>query len=285
MKDRFGQENVILHETGGESLYYTFSHFDRAGGCVHAVTTRLGGASQGKWASLNLGFAAGDDPRAVKKNRSLVCRSLGFDLASWTNARQAHTDSIRIVDDYDRGRGSVDPKEAFPATDGMLTNKENVLLAVFFADCVPLLFYDPKKKVIGAVHAGWRGTAAKIAGKAAAMMVSSFSSRPEDLLVGMGPAIGPCCYEVDNPVAKAFENWSQTDGFLLPTGQDKWNLDLLEANRQLLIKRGVLSKNIQKVKMCTACRNDLFFSHRKEEGKTGRLASVIALTSKEHESK
>jgi hypothetical protein len=202
---------------------------------------------------------------------------MDLSLDAWTNGRQQHTNHIERVLAEDRGRGAFSSDNCFPATDGLITDEPGILLAGFFADCTPILLLDPVQPAIAVVHAGWKGTALDIAAKAVEEMVLAFGSDPKDILAGIGPSIGPCCYEVDEPVIQQFKDSRFGDCLKPGLAPDKANLDLVEANRQRLIHAGVHAENIQTIPLCTACRTDLFFSHRKEQGRTGRLAAVIAL--------
>jgi polyphenol oxidase len=213
----------------------------------------------------------------VRSNRKLICKSMGLTLDDWVNARQQHTDHIERVYLDDRGRGAHSSEDCFPGTDGLVTNEPGILLAAFFADCVPLLMLDPRNRAVGVIHAGWKGTAQKIAAKGVKKMADEFGTQPDDVLIGIGPAIGPCCYEVDEPVIQQFPADLFGDCLLPAKQEGKAFLDLAEANRYQLILAGVRPEHIETMALCTCCHTDWFFSHRKENGRTGRLAAVIAL--------
>ncbi len=270
-------DDIIWYKSENGLTLIQFDHFNRTGLVEHGLTTRIGGFSKGSWTALNAGYMAGDQDEHVRENRRMISESMGMSLNDWINGGQRHTDCIEQVGVLDRGRGAYSAKTCFPATDGLMTNEAGVLLAVFYADCVPLLFLDPKKRAIAAVHAGWKGTAKHIGMKTVDKMKNAYGADPGDILVGIGPAIGPCCYEVDDPVIRSFE-----DGFSGPClhpAQDpgKAFLDLWAANYQQLVCAGVLPEHIQTVRLCTSCHTEWFYSHRKEKGRTGRLAGVIAL--------
>jgi YfiH family protein len=167
--------------------------------------------------------------------------------------------------------------EAISKTDALITNVPNLPLMLCYADCVPLLIADPKRKVVALSHAGWRGTVAAIAKKTVEKMTEEFGCQPADCLVGIGPSIGFCSYEVDDTVIselqRAFSWWAHV---VRPEGK-KWKLDLWQANAQQLIDVGVVRENIVISNFCTVCNRDLFFSHRAEKGQTGRMSAIIAL--------
>jgi YfiH family protein len=246
-------------------------------------TSRKGGKSGQPYESLNLGLHVGDSDDAVVSNRQRLAEELGVPFSSWTCAEQVHGNSIVIINSADRGKGRSNRADAIQAVDGLLTNERNLLLTAYFADCVPLYFYDPKLSVIGLAHAGWKGTVSCIAGEMIEQMKTQFGSNPEDIIAAIGPSIGQCCYEVDDVVA------NQVRRIIAPGGEiniaifekenNKYMLDLRESNRQILLKAGILPYHIELTRRCTSCQNELFYSHRKERGKTGRMAAWIGLRS------
>jgi len=240
------------------------------------MSLRRGGVSAGPWASLNVALHVGDDPAAVAENRRRLSLAAGFAPDAWTCAEQTHENRVKRVTAADRGAGRLARETAFPATDAMVTNEPGILLAAFFADCVPLLFLDPENLAVGVAHAGWRGTARGVARAVIAAMKEAFGTRPEQLLAAIGPSIGPCCYEVDETVARAVgvpEAVRKAGG----RANGRFMLDLKEANRQFMIKEGLAPNHIEVSRYCTRCRTDLFFSHRGEGGRTGRMAAFIGI--------
>jgi hypothetical protein len=264
-----GREAISLlqHETNGIRTY----QFETLAGqpLVHAVFTRLGGVSQGHFATLNVGGSVGDDEQAVAENHQRIYAALGLGAGQVVTTRQVHGNRVAIVDG--RQAGTV-----VPNTDGLATATPGLGLLLRFADCQPILLYDPEHHALGLAHAGWRGVAQGIARRAVEAMQEAFGSQPAALLAGLGPAIGPCCYTVGHEVAAAM-------GYVLPDwkaamelqGEDHWRLDLSAANAQLLAAAGVT--HIEQAGICTACRNDEFFSHRADGGRTGRFAVVACL--------
>lgn len=261
----------------GPIQFLVIPAFEATGLVVHAFTTRMGGFSSAPYRSLNMALHVGDDRRSVCFNRALVCRALDIDLTHLVTCRQVHGDVVRVVQEEDRGSGALE-EAGLPEADALVTGCSGVPLASFYADCVPLFILDPVRRVVALAHAGWKGTVLRIGGKVVEVMAERFGSRPGDCLAGIGPAIGPCCYEVDELVVEllreSFAGWNK---LVHPTGRGKWKLDLWEANRMTLIGAGLKPENITLAGLCTACRTDLFFSYRAEGGRTGRMASLLML--------
>ncbi|MNW25320.1 Laccase domain protein [compost metagenome] len=246
-------------------------------------TTRSGGTSRPPYHSLNCAYHVGDDPAAVLDNRIQIAGRLGFEAEAWTCGEQVHGTSIAVVTAEDRGKGFRDRASAFADTDGMITNVPGVLLTSFYADCVPLYFWDPVERVVGLAHAGWKGTVGQIALRMITSMEEQYGTARAHLRAAIGPSIGSCCYEVDEHVmrhirvleAESGGNGSWNQKVYYPTDAGKTMLDLKQCNRQIMMKAGILASNIECTTLCTSCRNDLFFSYRKENGLTGRMASWI----------
>jgi len=263
---------------GAEIPYLVFPHLAATGLLRHAFSTRRGGVSEAEYSSLNLGLHVGDSRDNVIANRRRFCTALGADLDDLVAARQEHTDNIAVVTPAERGRGACDQATALPATDALITGTAGIVLAVFSADCVPVLLLDPRRKVIGLVHAGWRGTVAGIAARTLRMMAAVFGTDPRDCLAGIGPSIGPCCYTVDLPVVQPLrERFDYWEELVRPAGPGQWQLDLWEANRRQLLDSGLAAANVVIGEACTSCRSDLFFSHRAAAGRTGRMAAAAVL--------
>lgn len=256
----------------GAIEYLEAEEMSSLGFVTHAFCTRRGGLSAGPFSSLNLGYRAGDRAEDVGRNRALVEEAFGILHGRLILMKQVHGDRIRVLD-----RNGPLP-EGLPECDGLITDRPNIALGVRTADCVPLLFVDRVRRIAGAAHAGWRGTALGIAAAMVETFANEFSSRREDLLAFIGPAIGPCCYQVDMPVFEAFSGRHNSDELLRPCPQQgRWMLDLPTANRLQIREAGVPSGNIVTSGLCTACREDLFFSHRAQRGRTGRQINLIML--------
>jgi len=240
---------------------------------THAFTTRFGGVSSGIFASLNLAHRTGDDPENVLENYTLVCRAIKITTNDIVCSNQVHGTHIRAVTHSDRCKLF---KASNHQADGLLTQAPGVALMIFVADCVPILLHDPVKNVIGAVHAGWRGTVSDIAGAAVRMMVSDFDSSPADIRAAIGPCISKCCYETDADVACALQAaLPETAIRCLTSRGDKYMTDLKEANRLLLAGAGL--RDIVISDECTSCSSDKYWSHRKTNGRRGSQAAVIMI--------
>jgi hypothetical protein len=263
-------EVILFTESNNSNVIYMTSQNI---GAAHAFTTRFGGKSSGIFESLNLGFRTGDDIANVRKNYDLICNTLGIAVDSIVCSNQVHGTFIRVATRDDRG-GLFTPTAH--QADGLLTNEPGVALMVFTADCVPILLYDPVKRVIGAVHAGWRGTAADIAGAAISKMTNEFDCSPADISAAIGPCISKCCYETDPDVAEALRGISVEIADKCVTGRgSKYMVDLKDANRLLLEQAGVC--DIAVSDECTACRSDKYWSHRQTKGQRGSQGAIISI--------
>ncbi|MDR1702916.1 MAG: peptidoglycan editing factor PgeF [Sporomusaceae bacterium] len=262
--------------------YGIFKHLEE-NGLKHGISTRLGGVSQAPYRSLNLGIGTKDAKEAIWRNRELFCEALGLDATQAVTTYQVHGDKVHVVTAADAGQKGVFPHTVLPDTDALITNVPGIPLMLFFADCVPIIIYDPVKKAVGVCHAGWKGTMANIAAKTLGMMQKEYGTNPCDCLAAVAPSIGPCCYEVDQVVIdsliKSFpaEIEPPTFAAMVTPKNEKWLLNLWEVNRIKLTESGILAKNIAVSSVCTACNTPLFFSHRAENGTTGRFGVVACL--------
>ncbi len=246
----------------------------------HFVSTRQGGVSQPPFDQLNLSYAVKDSAEAVRQNREILAQAVGFAVQQLCVPQQTHSSHVQVVTRMQAGQGATNYESGLAATDGLLTVSTDLCLLVFSADCVLTLLYDRKNHVAGAVHGGWRGTVKKIAAQASWLMQSQFGSAPEDIWVGIAPAIGVCCYEVGNEVADTFAtSFAYKDDYMKKNTQtDKYHLDLQGVTkRQLVEETGLLANQIEIMPICTACHADKFFSSRKGQGVTGRFAAGILL--------
>ena len=271
--------DMNLNESNGIQ-YLTFKEFEKFENIKHAFSTRIGGVSSGIYESLNLAFGRGDLDENVFENYNLMCDVLDILPESMVFSSQNHGVKIRRVTRYDRGEG-VFKERRYQSIDGLITNNKDVTLVTHFADCVPLFFYDPKKIAIGLSHAGWRGTVAKIGALTVKEFVKEFESDPKDIVAAIGPSIGPCCFEVS---ADVFEKFAS----LVELRQCKWyakrpngkyNINLWEINKQILIYAGIKEENISVARLCTCCFNEIFFSHRATKGQRGGLAAFMSICS------
>lgn len=268
--------------------FNSLSAFD---GLIHAVSTRHGGVSSGYLSSLNLGKTVGDDPENVEINHRRLAEALGVCRDDFTTTWQVH--SHRVLEAAKEHRGTL-----IGQADGIITNQVDLPLTQRFGDCTPILVYDPLHHAVGLAHAGWRGTVAGMASSLVQAMVAHYGSNPEELAAVVGPAIGPCCFEVGDEVVDAvWHAFPDTASVLRAPGgfslgdqssvdhsnhnsganghASRRHFDLWEANRWQLAQAGV--RQIEVAGVCTSCRRDLFFSHRGDHGRTGRFGVVVML--------
>jgi len=257
----------MYRENHNGVLMYRFPDLDGAG-VVHAVLTRQGGVSQGPFATLNLGHTVGDDLAAVEENHRRALSALGLDRSRVVSPYQVHSANVRLV-------GEAHIGTVQPATDGLLTTTPGVVLLFRFADCVPLLLFDPVRRAVGLVHAGWRGAARGVVPAAVAAFARYAGSKPRDLWAGIGPAIGPCCYQVGPEVAQAVAGACPEGAEVVQRRDDGLYLDLPGAVRAQLAAAGV--GQIAMSGLCTACHTEEWFSHRAERGRTGRFGTLVML--------
>ena len=257
--------------------YLTISSFEESGLVKHGFSTRIGGFSKAPYDTLNLGLKKDDDKATVMQNYRAICDALEIKLSDLVSSDQVHENDVYLVKKSDRGKG-ITKQSDIVAKDALITNEKNVALVTYYADCVPLFFLDTITPAIGLAHAGWRGTVKMIGQKTLYKMADVFGSNPKDILVGIGPCINKCCYEVDEPVVyefrKTFNYWEK---LVEKKSDNHWMLDLVLANRLQLENAGIDKSNISICEFCTSCRNDLFFSHRADDKKTGSLAAFIQL--------
>lgn len=259
---------MSLHDLGALRAF-RFESLSRPG-LTHALFTRRGGVSGGIWRSLNVGGTVGDDPEHVHENRRRMLTAVGRQPDSVFDVWQIHSSDVLVADGPRRGA----PIEK---ADGILTDRPDVTLVMRFADCVPVLMFDPERPAIGLVHAGWKGTVRKVVRNAVKQMAASFGTRPEALLVGLGPAVAGHHYPVGQEVVEAVRgSLGPHAEAVLASSNGQVTLDLWEANRRLLADEGVVQVEVSEI--CTACHLEDWYSHRGEAGKTGRFGAVIALT-------
>ncbi len=246
-----------------------FSNLINHEGITHYSSTRLGGFSTGYLSSLNLGYTVQDKTLNVTQNIELLAKSLQIEKSQFVFPKQTHSSNIGIV---------KSTKDVFPDTDALITNIPGIFISARTADCVPILIYDPVQKAISAIHSGWKGTAQRISQKTIALMQKEFGTNPADLMAGIGPSIGPEVYEVGTDVVDEFKRHFYQNHLFTPTADSiKFLLNLWEANKQILLESGVPDNQIEIAEMCTYTNADLFFSARRDKGKTGRLATGIML--------
>ena len=241
---------------------------------VHAFCTRRGGASQDEYKSLNMSFREGDEEFRVLQNWDRLATAFAIPMEQFLVVNQVHGDAIFVI----KSHGSYFSSREELNYDAIVTNRTNLVICIKTADCAPVFIVDKVKKVIAVVHAGWKGTALEISAKVIRLMQNQYGSLPENILAAIGPAIGRCCYEVDQATADAFRGLNNSEFFLQPVKKkDKLLLDLPEANRRQILAAGIPESNIEVSSYCTTCNQDMFFSHRGSGGITGRQINFMMI--------
>jgi polyphenol oxidase len=248
--------------------YFSFPSFDRVGS-RQAVFTRHGGVSQAPFSSLNFGYSVGDNREWAQENRRRAFDCVGRSPKTAPDIFQVHSDRVLKAFQHEA-------MQALPEADGWITDSPEFTLFLRFADCVPILLFDPVRHAIGIAHAGWKGTVAKIAARAVEALCWNYGSQPEDILAGIGPSIGPDHYTVGDEVVQAVRaSFGPQAETMLSHTPDQWQLDLWKANEMALREAGV--RQIESSRICTACHTEDWFSHRAEHGRTGRFGAMIWL--------
>lgn len=275
---KFGAE-AEKTEKGGVRIF-TFPRLGDTGVLRHAVSTRVGGISDGSYATLNMSYKVGDDPLAVSENRELLSKTIGMDLDRVVHVDQVHSDKVLELTAENTPFGGGSLGEA----DGLITKEKGIPIMILVADCLPVLFFDPKNQAVGLAHAGWRGTVSHVAAKTLLAMGEAFGTKPEDVRAALGPCIGSCCYEVGGDVRDEFAAvfpWGEE--VLQSHSSDRWKLDLSGANARQLLEVGMKEENLIRSGLCTVQNIELFYSHRAEaspEKPTGRVGVFMMLPSR-----
>lgn len=270
---------MVARDEGEKSrLIWRSKLLSEVRGVIHGVSTRLGGVSLPPFATLNLGLHTGDRADDVIENRRRFLERLGvaLDVSIW--AEQVHGAGVARVSGESAGRGARLYDDSIPGVDALVTTDPGLVLAANFADCVPILIASRDGRGVAIAHAGWRGTIAGVGPKSVEAL-EALGIAPRDLVVALGPSIQECCYQVSQELFDRFskEIGSEAVG---RTRSGRPALALSRANRKLLIGAGVASEAIEISSYCTACRTDLFFSHRAEKGVTGRIAAAIGVVNR-----
>lgn len=275
-----GREALAVYTAENGVTYLTFPGLERTGVVRHLFSTREGGVSEGIYRSMNLSYARGDEKEAVDENYRRIAEVLGSSGEDMVCSDQTHTDHIRLVTEKDRGKGVVKPKD-YTEVDGLITQEKGIVLCTFFADCVPLFFVDPVRRAIGLAHSGWRGTVQKIGRKTVEKMREAFGTDPEDVRAAIGPSICQDCYEVSEDVIeefrRAFPEERVWDSLFYRTKPGKYQLNLWEANRLVMLEAGIPAEQIEVTDICTCCNPDFLFSHRASHGRRGNLGAFMKL--------
>ena len=276
---RYKDERQIFREIEKEVPYLEYPLLTDTKIVHHGFSTRLGGVSQGCYASMNLSFTRGDDEAAVRENYHRIAKSIGVKCENMVLSQQTHTTNVRVVTEKDKGKGIVKPLD-YTDVDGMVTNIHGICLVTFYADCVPLYFVDPVQKAIGLSHSGWRGTVGKIGKETIRKMEEQYGSDPKDILAAVGPSICMDCYEVSEDVIlefkKNFEERYWKDLFYRKEN-GKYQLDLWKANEIIFKESGILPEHIAVTNVCTHCNSEILYSHRTSGDRRGNLAAFLAL--------
>lgn len=250
--------------------------FERSGLVRHGFTTRKGGVSLAPFDSLNLNRRRGDDPKIVRRNYELMCEAIGVPLEALVLVNYEHGARVHRVGLSDRGKGITRPTD-LPKCDGLITDEPGVALLTLHADCMGVFLLDPVRACIGVCHAGWKGVAAGMGRSMVRAMAEAFHSEPRDLLCGISAHIRACCFEVDEPVARVFSDTFGADA-VLEQGGRKPTVDLEACMLASLLGEGVGEANVTVQGECTCCGPESYFSHRRDKGRTGSMASVMMLT-------
>lgn len=276
---RTGSEEVLKEERSGDVVYLRFPMLDETGCVLHGFSTRLGGVSKEHLSGMNLSFSRGDEEENVRENYRRIADAIGFSVSDLVCSDQTHTTNVRVVTEEDRGKGFARKKD-YTDTDGLITNVPGLVLATFYADCVPLYFVDPVKKAIGLSHSGWRGTVGKMGKVTVEAMKREYGSRPEDIVAAIGPSICQECYEVSEDVILEFQKHFEKSYFeelYYKKENGKYQLNLWKANELVLEEAGILKEHISVTDICTCCNPTLLYSHRASKGRRGNLAAFLSL--------
>lgn len=277
---RHQKDRQMKRNRAGELEYLTFPLLEETGMVRHLFSTRLGGISEGIYASMNLSYTRGDRKEAVDENYRRIAGVLGCQAGDIVCSDQTHTTNLKTVGREDGGKGITRPRD-YHDVDGLLTNEPGIVLATFYADCVPLYFVDTKRRAIALAHSGWRGTVARMGRCVVEKMKEVYGTDPADVAAAVGPSICQACYEVSEDVAEAFKEEFRKPGqeqeILLSKGGGKYQLDLWRANEIVLTEAGILSSRIQVTDLCTCHNSAYLFSHRASQGRRGNLGAFLGL--------
>lgn len=262
-------------------VYFTFEGLEKTGIVKHCFSSRLGGVSKEHLGTMNLSYTRGDEKENVDENYWRIAQVLVCKVDDIVCSDQTHTTNVRKVTVKDKGKGVVRPRD-YSDIDGLITNEPGIVLATFYADCVPLFIVDPIHRAIGLSHSGWRGTVNRMGAVTLQEMEKAYGTKPKDVFVAIGPSICQDCYEVSRDVADAFrEEFSEqaTDERLVyQKNEEKFQLNLWYANECVFRDVGVPREHIEVTDICTCCNPDILFSHRASKGMRGNLGAFLMLT-------
>ncbi len=250
--------------------FWKSKRFSELSWLSHGVTERTGGVSLTPFTSLNLGLHVGDAAEIVCRNRERVATAVGLNLTRMVCAEQVHGSQVAVITGNDAGRGATTTESAISGVDALVTGESDLLLTLFFADCLPVLLADTERHVVAVAHAGWRGLIGGVLENTLERMAQQFGSRPQSVIAAIGPGVSPCCFEVGAEVAAHFPT-----SLIHRQGNEKPHVDLPGAARLRLIDAGIPADRIDGADLCTTCYTERFFSHRREQGRTGRMGAFI----------
>ncbi len=255
--------------------YITIPHWLEQGVNI-GFSTRNSGVSQPPFYSLNMGLHVGDRQESVIRNRQQFMSVLGIGLDRVVCCQQVHGSNVACINGEQAGRGAENYDTSLPGIDAMITSTPGIMLAAFYADCIPVFFFDPVKRAVAIAHSGWKGTMNRIVVNTLQSMVEGLGCEPFDIEVFIGPGIGRCCFQIQPDLSeKVSKVFPEFDGIMDRNREIYWDLRL--TNRNILIEAGINPVKIIDCGLCTSCRTDMFYSHRKEHGKTGRMMAAIGL--------
>jgi len=273
-------ENEVKLVTLNDVPVLMAENINNSGGAECFFSTRLGGVSSGSYGAMNLNlFKTNDNVPNARKNFNIFCNAVSISIDSLVAGREKHTNNIAIVDKSSLLSDFFDRDKYQDHIDGIITQDSDITLFAYGSDCMLFMFFDPSKRVVAAVHAGWKGSLNGIVPKAVKIMVDEFQCSPTDILVALSPSIGHCCFEVDEPVKLLFEDYDGSFSKHISYRQEKnkYHIDLLRINLELLKKSGISQNNIAYSSYCTMCDDDLFHSYRRDKGDNGVNGAFIKL--------
>ena len=275
----YKNDKHLFDEAGDTVPFLEYPMLRKTGLVYHGFSTRLGGVSEGCYASMNLSFDRGDDPEAVRENFRRIGNAIGVNVEDMVISKQTHTTNVRVVTEEDRGKGVVKERD-YTDVDGLVTDVRGICLVTSYADCVPLYFVDPVRNAIGLSHSGWRGTVGKIGKKTVELMAERFGSDPSDILACVGPSVCVDCYEVSEDVVEKVREafapalWNR---LFYKKDNGKYQLDLWKTNEAIFLEAGILPEHIAVTNVCTHCNSRILYSHRTQGDKRGNLCAFLAL--------
>lgn len=280
MWKRAGEGSYLNYKVSEGVPYFSFPILEDTVLVKQGFSTKMGGVSEGKYATMNFTYTRGDNPEHVTENYRRMAKALSVDVEKMVLSYQTHTTNVRLVTEADAGKGIFKERE-YTDVDGLITNVKGITLVTFYADCVPLYFLDPVHKAIGLSHSGWRGTVKRMGEVTVKRMGEAFGTRPEDVIACIGPSICKDCYEVGEEVILEFQkgfDQKYWEDLYTPKDNGKYWLDLWKANEIILLEAGIRREHLGVTDICTHCNSDYLFSHRTTGNERGNLAAFLSLS-------